>query len=280
MRHRLTMDQIQSYEKYLILEEHSAGTVQKYMRDVRAFFSFLPGGKALNKEIVMEYKVHLAQRYAVCTANSVLAAVNGLLQFLDLPQYRVRPFKLQKRIFRDKERELTKAEYLRLLEAAKAKGNQRLFLIMETLCATGIRISELQYITVRSVREGRADVSCKGKVRMVLLTKKLCRALGAYCKDNAVGAGPVFVTKTGRPMNRSNIWAEMKRLCVDAGVDSCKVFPHNFRHLFAITYYNLEKDIAKLADLLGHASILTTRIYVMESGEEHIRQVEQLGLVI
>lgn len=280
MRHILTREHIEHYENHLRLEERGAGTIQKYTRDVEAFFRALPPGKEVDKEIMIRYKEALGKTYATSTANSMLAAVNGLLEMIGWHDCRVKPYKRQRRIFRDKDRELSKEEYLRLLEAAKRKGNRRLFYLMETLCSTGIRISELRYITVEAAKSGRAEVSCKGKIRTILLTQKLCRALIEYCGEIRILSGPVFVTKSGQPMNRSNIWAEMKRLCASAGVDPGKVFPHNFRHLFAVTYYNLEKDIAKLADLLGHASVETTRIYVMETGAEHARQVERLGLVI
>ena len=280
MRHIITLEDINNYERNLVLEERSTGTIQKYLRDVRTFYSYLPASKAFDKESVIAYKEYLNQKFAVSTANSMLAAINSLFSFLGWYECRVKPFKQQRRIFRDKNRELSKTEYLKLLDAAKEKGNRRLFYLMQTLCATGVRISELRFITAESVRSGKAEVDCKGKVRTVLLTKKLRRALTEYCKKCAISSGPVFVTKTGRPMNRSNVWTEMKRLCDSAGVDAQKVFPHNFRHLIAITFSNLEKDIAKLADLLGHASIETTRIYIMESGENHLRQVERMGLVI
>ncbi len=280
MCHILTMEQIQSYEKHLLLAERSTGTIAKYMRDIGFFWAFLPAVKELDKEIVIRYKEYLGNQYAVSTANSMLAALNSFFVFLGLPEYRVKPFKQQRCIFRDQEKELSKAEYLRLLETAKNKGNCRLFFIMETLCTTGIRISELQHITVEAVKKGQAWVSCKGKRRNILLPKRLCYDLKNYCQSNHIVTGSIFITKNGRPMNRSNIWTEMKKLCSSAGVDANKVFPHNFRHLFAISFYNLEKDIVKLADLLGHASIQTTRIYVMESSIAHMRQVERLGLVV
>ncbi len=271
---------IEDYRHYLVLEERSAGTVRKYLRDLRTFLGALASDRAVTKETVIAYKESLAKKYAVSTVNAMLAAINGLFAFLGWYDCRVKPLKQQRRVFRDQARELTKAEYMRLLDAAGAKENRRLFYLMQTLCATGIRISELCFITVEAARTGRAEVTCKGKTRPVLLPKKLCKELLGYCRKNRIAFGPIFVTRTGQPVNRSNVWAEMKRLCKSAGVDPGKVFPHNFRHLFAVTFYNLEKDIAKLADLLGHASIETTRIYIMVSGEEHIRQVERLGLVV
>ena len=280
MRHVLTAKQIRDFEKYLILEERSDGTIRKYMRDIHFFCSFLPAAKEFHKETVINYKEFLRKTFAVSTANSMLAAINRLFTFLEWHDCRVKPFKQQRQIFRDKDKELSKAEYLRLLDAARASGNRRLFCLMQTLCGTGIRIYELCFITAEAVKSGEAMVTCKGKSRTVLLTKKLRHALMEYCRNCGISSGPVFITKTGKPMNRSNIWAEMKRLCADAHVDPGKVFPHNFRHLFAVSFYHLEKDIAKLADLLGHASIETTRIYIMESGADHLRQIERLGLVL
>ena len=236
MRHIITLEDINNYERNLVLEERSTGTIQKYLRDVRTFYSYLPASKAFDKESVIAYKEYLNQKFAVSTANSMLAAINSLFSFLGWYECRVKPFKQQRRIFRDKNRELSKTEYLKLLDAAKEKGNRRLFYLMQTLCATGVRISELRFITAESVRSGKAEVDCKGKVRTVLLTKKLRRALTEYCKKCAISSGPVFVTKTGRAMNRSNVWTEMKRLCDSAGVDAQNVFPNNLRHLFAISF--------------------------------------------
>ncbi len=247
--HILTETAITNYRDFLLLSERSAGTVDKYLRDVHAFFAWLGAGKTVSKEAVIAYKEALAQSCAVNTANSALAALNGLFAFLGWHECRVKPFKLQRRIFRDKARELTKAEYLRLLNAAKWKGNRRLFYLMQTICATGIRVSELRFITVEAVKTGRAEVTCQGTTRPVLRPKKLRTALLGYSRENRIAAGPVFVTRGGRPMNRSNICTEMKKLCADAKVEDNKVFPHNVRHLFAVTFYNREKDIAKLADL-------------------------------
>ena len=192
----------------------------------------------------------------------------------------MKPLRRQRELFRDPGRELHKGDYLRLLAAAKGTGNWRLYYLMETLASTGIRVSELKFVTVQALHAGRAWVEGKGKGRLVLLTPKLCRVLAKYCRQRGITAGPVFVTRTGRPMDRSNIWKALHTLCQTAGVEARRVFPHNFRHLFARAFYALEKDIAKLADLLGHASVETTRIYIMESGAEHKRQVERLGLVL
>ncbi len=276
----ITPETLKKYELHLRMEEKSKGTIEKYMRDIRRFALFMPLNKEIDKEMVIEYKEYLAEQYAISTANSMIAAINGLFIHMGWYELKVKPFKQQRKIFRDKERELTKAEYLRLLDAAKDEGNYRLFYIMETLCATGIRISELPYITVEAVNAGSAEVNCKGKQRIVLLNSKLRKALLRYCKEQRIDSGSVFITRTGKPMSRSNIWTEMKKLCAAANVDPKKVFPHNLRHLFAVMFYKLDKDIAKLADLLGHASIETTRIYIMESYESHIRLLEMMDLVI
>ena len=280
MERILTREMVREYERHLRLAERSSGTIQKYLHDIRRFYERLPRGKELTKETVIQYKESLAEQYAVSTANAILVALNGLFSFLGWFDCRVKPFKQQRCIFRDKERELSEKEYLSLLKAAKRRGNQRLFYIMETLCNTGIRISELQFITAEAVRTGTAVVNCKGKQRKVLLPQKLRKELQNYCKRNSIVSGAVFITRTGKPISRTNVWGEMKRLCKAACVEAKKVFPHNFRHLFAVSFYRLEKDIAKLADLLGHASIETTRIYVMESAESHIRQIERMRLYI
>ena len=209
----------------------------------------------------------------------MISAVNRFFAFMSW-DIRMKQLKMQRRIFRDRDRELTKTEYMRLLNAAWKNDNLRLYYLMQTLGATGVRVSELRFITVEAVHAGKAVVDCKGKRREILIPKKLREKLLAYCKGANVASGPVFVTRSGKPLNRCNIWKELQRLCADAGVDRRKVFPHNFRHLFAVTFYRMEKDIAKLADLLGHASINTTRIYIMESGAEHERQMEKLGLVV
>ena len=276
----LKREMVKEYERHLWLAERSSGTIQKYLHNIEQFRRYLPREKTVTKETVIAYKKSIAEKYAISTANAALVALNGLFSFLGWRDCRVKPFKQQRCIFRDKERELSEKEYLSLLKAAKQKGNQRLFYIMETLCNTGIRISELQFITAEAVWTGTAVVKCKGKHRKVLLPQRLRKELQRYCKKNRIASGAVFITKTGKPISRTNVWGEMKRLCKAACVDAKKVFPHNFRHLFAVSFYHLEKDIAKLADLLGHASIETTRIYVMETAESHIRQIERMRLCI
>lgn len=271
--------QVNGYLNYLREEEHSELTVRKYSRDIARFRAFSEG--QLDKPALLEWKAQLLQAgYAPQTVNSMLAAVNGLLDYLGRGDQKVKPVKCQRAIFRSKERELTKAEYLRLLDTARRQGRQRLFLIMQTLCATGIRISELKYITVEAARTGRAVVNCKGKCRVILIPRKLCAQLLKWAKSGKTAGGPVFQTIGGKPLDRSNIWREMKGLCGAAGVDPGKVFPHNLRHLFAVVFYEAKRDIAKLADVLGHASINTTRIYIMETGAEHERQLSRLGLVV
>lgn len=270
---------VKRYLDYLHDEERSELTAQKYARDIARFLAFSEG--QLDKSALLAWKGQLiGDEYAPQTINSMLAAVNSFLDFLGCPEQKVKPVKCQRTIFRAKERELTKAEYLRLLETARRQGKNRLFLIMETLCATGIRISELKYVTVQAAQTGQAVVRCKGKCRVILIPRKLCGQLMKWAKTQKIASGPVFQTKGGKPMDRSNIWREMKSVCSAAGVDSRKVFPHNLRHLFAVAFYQAEKDIAKLADVLGHASISTTRIYIMETGAEHERQLARLGLVV
>lgn len=280
MSYKMTEEMIVSFIEYLRCEEHSAATCEKYRRSVLALYLSLPAEKLVEKVEVLRWKERMAKQYAASTVNAMLAALNGFFAFCGWNDLKVKPLKIQKAIFRDKSRELSRDEYLRLLSAAKSMGNARMYYIMETLCSTGMRVSELRFVTAASLSVGYVTVDCKGKQRTVLLTKRLRRSLLKYCRSRGIRSGPIFVTRTGAPMDRSNIWREMQRLCERASVAAEKVFPHNFRHLFAVAFYRLEKDIAKLADLLGHASINTTRIYIMESGEEHERQVERMGLVI
>lgn len=264
------------YEQQLQLEEKSTATVEKYLRDVRSFGSWL-GGQDITKERVIAYKKDLLkQGYALRSVNSMLASVNHFLRFCDLSSCRVRLCHVQREIYQPIERELTKAEYLRLLQAAS--DDRRLWLLLQTICATGIRVSELQYFTVSAVRTGEINVACKNKNRKILLPGKLRKLLLAFAQERGL-SGIIFCTRTGKPMNRSNIWSAMKRLCAKANVNPDKVFPHNLRKLFARTFYSMQKDIAKLADILGHSNINTTRIYIMTTGVEHRRKLECLGLV-
>ena len=276
----LTSKAVQSFKKYLREEEKSANTIEKYLRDVRAFAEYL-GGAEVTKEAVIAYKSKLlAESYAVRSINSMLASLNGLFSFLGWTDCRVKSIKLQRQIYCPEEKELTKAEYMRLVNTAKQKGNERLNLILQTICGTGIRVSELQYITVEAVKCGEAIVSLKGKTRTIFIVRELQKKLLRYAAEQGISSGTIFITRTGRPLSRTNIWREMKGLCEQAGVNPNKVFPHNLRHLFARTFYGIEKDIAKLADILGHSSINTTRIYIISTGNEHRRRMEHMRLII
>lgn len=279
MNYNTFLKKMKDYEGYLKSEERSANTCAKYIRDLCAFAEHLHG-RSLCKEVVIEWKETLVQDYAPASVNSMLAALHGFLSWVELPQYRVKPLKIQRNLFARPEKELTRAEYLRLVQAAEQKKNTRLSLLLQTICATGIRVSELPFITVYSVQTGCAVVDCKGKSRTVLLPKELCRALQKYCREKAIGSGVIFRTASGKPLDRTNIWRDMQTLCKSANVEQSKVFPHNLRHLFARTYYTLEKDLSRLADLLGHSNVTTTRIYTMESGTQHMKQLERMGLVL
>ena len=279
MTRQRTLQQIERYAHHLLLEEKSAATIEKYLRDVRAFACWLDG-REISKEVTSEWKSHLiTQGYAPATINAMLSALNSLLEYLGLQECRVKFLKIQRRLFRDAGRELTRAEYDRLLSSAKQLGKQRLALLAETICATGIRVSEVRNITVEAARQGKAEIALKGKIRIILLPEKLCRKLQKYAKKQKIASGAIFRTKGGKELNRQQIWAELKGLCKYADVEPEKVFPHNLRHLFATIFYQACRDIAKLADLLGHSSIETTRIYLVTSGAEHQRELERLGLV-
>jgi len=274
----LTEKSIAQYCQTLIREEKSTATAEKYLRDIRAFFAFA-GTAELTKELVVAYKRRLLdQGYAVRSINSMITSVNGLLSFLGCPDCKVKAIRQQRETYCAEEKELTKAEYMRLLEAAKKQPQLRL--VMETICGTGIRVSELCYFTVENVARGEVIVTCKAKTRRILLPQKLRRLLMNYARKNGIRSGTIFITRTGKPLDRSNIWSAMKKLCAAAGVKATKVFPHNLRKLFARTFYSLEKDIARLADILGHSSIDTTRIYIISTGTEHRKKIEHLGLVI
>ena len=276
----LTSKAVQSFKKYLREEEKSANTIEKYLRDVRVFAEYL-GGAEVTKEAVIVYKSKLlAESYAVRSINSMLASLNGLFSFLGWTDCRVKSIKLQRQIYCPEEKELTKAEYMRLVNTAKQKGNERLNLILQTICGTGIRVSELQYITVEAVKCGEAIVSLKGKTRTIFIVRELQKKLLRYAAEQGISSGTIFITRTGRPLSRTNIWREMKGLCEQAGVNPQKVFPHNLRHLFARVFYGIEKDIAKLADILGHSSINTTRIYIISTGDEHRRRMEYMRLIL
>ena len=277
--HTLTAEQIGAYGRHLFSEDRAPGTREKYLRDIRAFARWLADRPA-DRELSAGWKEHLlAQGYAPATINSMLAAVNGLFRFLGWEDCRMKFLKVQRRLFRDKDRDLSREEYIRLLDAARGLGRDRLALIMETICATGIRVSEVRHITVEAARRGRTEITSKGKVRVILLPNKLCRKLLKYAQKQKTASGELFLTGNGKPLTRRQIWAEMKRLCRWAGVAESKVYPHNLRHLFATAFYRASRDIAKLADVLGHSSIETTRIYLISTGAEHQRQLDRLGLV-
>lgn len=275
----ITADLISAYGCYLKQEERTPATLEKYLRDVRAFARWLDG-EAVTKEAVTGWKERLlAERRAPSTVNAALSALNGLFRFLGWEGCRARFVKVQRRLFRDPARELTRPDYDRLITTARELGKERLALVMETICATGVRVSELRYLTVDAIQRGRAEISLKGKIRTILIPTKLRRKLLKYAKKNKTASGEIFLTGNGKSLSRRQIWAEMKRLCVRAGVEPSRVFPHNLRHLFATAYYRAYRDIAKLADVLGHSSIETTRIYLLTSGAEHQRQLDRLGLV-
>ena len=276
----LTENQIAAFATYLKSEEKSENTIEKYIRDARTFSAYV--GKAeITKETVIAYKNKLvSDNYAVRSINSMVASLNGLFYFLGWADVKVKSIKLQRQIYCPEEKELTKAEYMRLVNTAKQKGNERLNLLIQTICGTGIRVSELQYITVESVKCGEAVVSLKGKTRSVFIVRELQKKLLQYATKQKITSGAIFITRSGKPMSRTNIWREMKSLCEQAGVNPGKVFPHNLRHLFARTFYGIEKDIAKLADILGHSSINTTRIYIITTGNEHRQRMENMRLII
>ena len=276
---KISKRKLLSYEQFLREQERSAGTIEKYMRDIRKFVRFL-GDQTLSKETVISYKEELSRTYAVTTANSMLVAINRFFQYLGCREYGVTLFKTQRKLFIPEEKELTLQEYYRLIQTAERLGKKRTALIMQAIGSTGIRISELSYITVEAVESGRAVVDCKGKYRTIFLPNSLRRKLRSYLRENGITEGAVFVTSTGRAIGRTNVWRDMKRLAKEAGVNPKKIFPHNLRHLFARQYYKQEKDIAKLADILGHSSIETTRIYIISTGSEHEQQIERLRLVV
>lgn len=277
--YRLTVEMENQFIRYLIQEEKSSHTVEKYQRDLKKFVQFL-GGQEVTKDLVIEYKKSLSDRYAATSVNSMLASLNHFMQFAGWLEFKVKQIKLQRQVYCPEEKELTKEEYYRLVNTAKLMKKDRIGLIIQTICSTGIRISELIYITVDSVHTGVAYATCKGKSRQIFLPHKLRMLLMKYIRQNQIRQGPVFLTREGKPVNRSNVWKEMKALCASARVLAVKVFPHNLRHLFARAYYRMEKDISKLADLLGHSSINTTRIYIVSSGTEHKKQIERMNLIL
>lgn len=276
----LTKALLERFKEHLILEERSDATIEKYCRDISAFAAYADG-ETITKELAIAYKNKLkGDGYKVRSINSMLASINSLFAFLGWHDLKVKSIKVQQQIFCPEEKELTKAEYMRLVNTAKAKHNERLCLILQTICGTGIRVSELQFITVEAAKRGEAAVSCKGKTRAVFIVRELQKKLLRYAAEQGIESGCIFITRGGKPVSRTNIWRDMKALCEEADVNPNKVFPHNLRHLFARVFYGIEKDIAKLADILGHSSINTTRIYIISTGMEHRQRMENMRLIL
>ena len=275
---KITEETLAAFARQLGEEERSPATLEKYLREVRQFAAFL-GGREVTRELAAAWREELSARQSPATVNGKLTALDRLLAFLGWEDCRVKHLRVQRQLFRDSARELSREEYARLVETARRLGRGRLSLLMETICATGIRVSEVRYITAEAVREGRTEIALKGKIRTILLPGKLCRKLEKYARHKKITSGELFLTRSGRPMSRKQIWAEMKGVCRAAGVAPSKVFPHNLRHLFARCFYRVSRDVAKLADVLGHSSIETTRIYLISTGAEHARTLDQLRLI-
>ncbi len=275
----LTPELVERFAAFLAAQERADGTIQKYLHDVRSFRAFLDGREVTKAEVVA-WKEHL-RGAGLCpsTVNSMLAALHSLFEFTGWTEYKVKYFRVQRRLFRAAERELDRNEHKRLIETARAQGDERLALLIEAIGGTGVRVSEVKYLTVEAAQQGRAEIELKGKIRTIIISNKLARKLLKYARKKKIASGEIFITRSGRGMSRRQIWGEMKRLCSAAGVEPSKVFPHNLRHLFARVYYKSCKDIARLADVLGHSNIETTRIYLVTSGKEHARQLDKLGLV-
>ncbi|MCD7922651.1 MAG: site-specific integrase [Clostridiales bacterium] len=274
----ITEELIEAYADWLGGEERAKNTIDKYRHDLKILCAWLDG-RPVTKVLASEWKADLQARYAAASVNSMLAAANGFFRWMGWTGIKLKFLKIQRKVFCDKNRELDKPDYQRLIAVALSMGKSRLALLMEVLCGLGLRVSELKYITVEAAGAGRAEIQMKGKIRTVIISNKLARKLLKYAKKKNISSGEIFITKSGKSMSRGQIWQEMKKLGENAGVESEKVFPHNLRHLFARTYYRIYKDIAKLADILGHTSIETTRLYLISTGEEHAEQIESLGLV-
>ena len=270
---------IEKFKSHLIYDEKSDATVERYVRDVTTFISWL-NGREMSKEMMIQYKAELVDKYEPSSVNTMLASLNAYFDYIGHTEYKVRNLKLQKGAYIEPKREITKAEYERLLKTAYDMGKNRIYYIMQTICSCGIRVSELRFITVEALKKGVAYISNKGKNRRVYIPDTLSKLLQPYILLKKIKSGAIFVTRTGRPIDRSNIWADMKKLCEKAGVLKTKVFPHNLRHLFARTYYKVHQDVVRLADILGHSSVNTTRIYTAEIGEIHYKRIQILGLVI
>ena len=272
-------EQMEAYIVHLEEEERSDATRKQYRRDISCFLTWAESME-LAKETVIRYKEKLREKYRASSVNAKLAAINSFFNYMDRPDLKVRQLRIQRQAYCSEERELKKEEYLKLVEEAEKQDNEKLSLIIQTICATGIRVSELRFITAEAIRYGEAFINLKGKNRTVLIPGRLRRVLGIYLKQKKIESGPIFITRTGRPIDRSNIWKMMKKLCISAGIEPKKVFPHNLRHLFARCFYSVDKDLAKLADILGHSDINTTRIYIISTGIEHTKRMDALGLVV
>lgn len=276
----ITFELLQQFRYYLKNEERENSTIEKYLQNIQSFANWLQN-REVTKENLTAYKEYLImKKYNPKTINGILSAINKFLVVAGWGDIKVKYLRIQRQLFRSSGRELTKAEYMKLLNKAQELGKERLGLLMQTICGTGIRVSELKYITVEAVKTGKAEISLKGKIRTILLTGKLCKKLLKYTKGQKITSGEIFLTRSGRGLGRKQIWAEMKALCKKAGVESGKVFPHNLRHLFARTFYKVCKDVVRLADVLGHSSIETTRIYLISTGAEHLQTLNKLQLLI
>ena len=281
MERQITDEKIEQFRMAMYEDEKQSSTIRKYVRDIRKLQEFLQG-RDLDKEMFILYKAYLKDsgRYKTRSINSFLAAVNHFCEKMGWDELRIKTIRVQEEAFCPENKDLSKKEYQQLIRTAEQSGNEKLALVMQTIGSTGIRVSELQYITVESLRQGMAEIYNKGKVRRILYPSKLCRVLMKYTKKHGIKSGAVFCTRTGKPLHRTTVWRMMKQLCEKAGVDKEKVFPHNLRHLFAKCFYQIKKNIAKLADVLGHSNIETTRIYIRSTGEEHKRQLDQMEMVL
>lgn len=277
--HRLEKHSIPAFGRYLHEQERSCATVEKYLRSLERFYDWLPEDKEVDKVTVIAYKEELSKQHVPAGVNTILAALNGFFRYMDWLDCTVRALHIQRRVFSAPEAELSREEYLRLVRAAQEKKDDRLVLLLQLLASTGIRVSEIRYVTAEALEKNRVEICLKGKIRTILLPGKLCQKLRAYQRQQKIQSGPIFLTRTGRAIDRREVWAQMKQLCKAAGVDASKVFPHNLRHLFARTFYQEQKDIVKLADVLGHSSIETTRIYLLSSGQEHQQVLDRLRLI-
>lgn len=276
----ITEQMIGGYQDYLKMEEKSKATIRKYLCDIRKLADYA-SGREINKDMMLSYKEKLLNKdnYKPGSINSFLIAANRFFIYMGWYGINVKTYKVQEETFRPESKCLSREEYFRLVKGARKKGRKRLVMVLQAICATGIRVSELQFFTVSAVRKGVVEINCKGKIRKVLLPDSLRKELLYYIGKEGIKQGRVFCTSSGKAVNRSNIWKEMKAICDVAGVEPEKVFPHNLRHLFAVSYYNIRKDIAALADILGHSNIETTRIYIRTTGKEYKKQLDQMGLV-